>query len=239
MQELLLHRRRRLGLLGGEPHRAAPHAVGAERHAGRELATPADAAGGEHGHRSTASTTSGTSTIVAISPVWPPASVPWATIRSAPAASCRAACSTVPASAATGMSAPCARSMKCGGGGPSAEATSRVSCANSTSSSGAMLFGSMRMPPTPASKPVVLWQRRHVVAREQVVDERLVLVGHEAAERAAVEAAFFGAGELLGHEQVDAVRLALHLLLDPREVDVELLGAVRDARRARRSRRRW
>ena len=39
----------------------------------------------------TASTTSGTSTMVETSPVWPPASVPWATIRSAPAALWRSA----------------------------------------------------------------------------------------------------------------------------------------------------
>ncbi len=45
------------------------------------------------GTGATASTTSGTRTMVATSPVWPPASVPCATIRSTPAAACRRACS--------------------------------------------------------------------------------------------------------------------------------------------------
>ena len=52
----------------------------------------------------TASTTSGTSTIVAISPVWPPASPPWATTTSTPLSTWDLACSARPASAATSMS---------------------------------------------------------------------------------------------------------------------------------------
>ena len=39
---------------------------------------------------------------------------------------------------------------------------------------------------------------------------------------------FVRPGELARHEQVDAERLALHLRLDPLQVDVELLGAVGD-----------
>ena len=76
------------------------------------------------GRGATASTTSGTRTMVATRPVWPPASVPWATIMSAPASAWRRACSRLPASAATGMSWLWARSRKWGGGGPRAEATS-------------------------------------------------------------------------------------------------------------------
>src|SRR5436190_607845 len=49
------------------------------------------------GMGATASTTSGTSTMVEISPVWPPASVPWATMMSAPALACRLACTGEPA----------------------------------------------------------------------------------------------------------------------------------------------
>ena len=44
----------------------------------------------------TASTTWGTSASVPISPVCPPASVPWAATTSAPAASARTACFTFP-----------------------------------------------------------------------------------------------------------------------------------------------
>ena len=47
-EELLLHHRVGLGLLGGEPHRSAPHALRAERHGRRHLAAAADAAGAEH-----------------------------------------------------------------------------------------------------------------------------------------------------------------------------------------------
>ena len=60
----------------------------------------------------TASTTSGTSTIVEISPVWPPASVPWATMMSAPAVAWRAAWTGEPASAATSTSSRWARSTR-------------------------------------------------------------------------------------------------------------------------------
>ena len=48
--------------------------------------------------------TSGTSTMVETSPQWPPASVPWATRISTPAATWRSACSLEPTSAATGTS---------------------------------------------------------------------------------------------------------------------------------------
>ena len=88
------------------------------------------------GTGATASTTSGTSTIVETWPVCPPASVPWATIRSTPAAACRRACSVVPASEATSTSLSWARVTRSGGGGPSALAISRMRWANATSSSG-------------------------------------------------------------------------------------------------------
>src|SRR6266851_3234575 len=84
----------------------------------------------------TASTTSGTRTIVAISPVCPPASVPWATMRSAPAALWRSACTRAPARAATRTPAPWARSISVGGGEPRALATSLGRREKATSSSG-------------------------------------------------------------------------------------------------------
>ncbi len=49
----------------------------------------------------TASTTWGTSAIVATSPVWPPASVPWATTMSQPASTAAVACRTFPHMLAT------------------------------------------------------------------------------------------------------------------------------------------
>jgi hypothetical protein len=40
-----------LGLLGGEPHRSAPHALGTKGEGGGDLAPAADATRGEHGRR--------------------------------------------------------------------------------------------------------------------------------------------------------------------------------------------
>ncbi len=76
----------------------------------------------------TASTISGTSTIVAISPVWPPASVPWAMTMSTPLSTCERACLALPASAATGTPCSCAWSMTSFGGEPSALAISLIGC---------------------------------------------------------------------------------------------------------------
>ncbi len=67
-----------------------------------------------------ASTISGMRTIVPISPVWPPASAPWAMMMSAPALTLRSACERVPASAATFSPASWQRSIMSGGGGPRA-----------------------------------------------------------------------------------------------------------------------
>ena len=55
-----------------------------------------------------------------------------------------------------------------------------------------------------------------------------MLIRKQLAELAAIETALVGARELLRDQQVDPERLSLHLLLDPAEVDVELLGGVRD-----------
>ena len=88
----------------------------------------------------TASTTSGTSTMVETSPVWPPASVPWATMTSTPAALCRSAWVRLPASAATDTPASCALVMSEGGGGPRALATSAMSWAKATSRRGSYPF---------------------------------------------------------------------------------------------------
>ena len=50
-KELSLDRRLRLRLLGGQPYRPTPDALGPQRHRRRDLATAADAAGGEDGRR--------------------------------------------------------------------------------------------------------------------------------------------------------------------------------------------
>ena len=85
---------------------------------------------------STASTISGISTIEPISPVCPPASEPWAMIRSTPAAWWRSACCGRPASAPISRPSSFTRSMRNCGGGPSALATNAVLWASAISSCG-------------------------------------------------------------------------------------------------------
>ena len=116
-----------------EPHHtpAAPSASAAATWRPRAMPPAA-----RTGVGATASTTSGTSTMVAISPVCPPASVPWAMTMSAPAAWWRTAWTTVPASAATGTPAARQRSTTGAGGAPRALANSPMRWANATSSSG-------------------------------------------------------------------------------------------------------
>src|SRR3546814_6453344 len=79
----------------------------------------------------------------------------------------------------------------------------------------------------PAAGALRLGRRGNVVAGQQIVDELLVLSRHEVGERAPIEAAFVGASELLGHQQVDAVGLALHLGLRSEEHTSELPSLMR------------
>src|SRR5579884_3027347 len=125
-----------VGLLHGEPDRAGPHPLRAHREPSRNLPPRPDAA--STGVGATASTTSGQSTTLPISPVCPPPSVPWAITMSTPAALCARACFSDPHSAATSRPASWISPMTSGGGVPSAFATSRTcSCRSATSSCGA------------------------------------------------------------------------------------------------------
>ena len=81
-----------------------------------------------------ASRTSGISTIVVTSPQCPPASVPWATIRSTPACTCLIACSLAPTSAATGMPRSLPASIMYAGGTPRALAINLIGWLSDTSS---------------------------------------------------------------------------------------------------------
>ena len=81
----------------------------------------------------TASTTSGTRTSVAISPVWPPASLPDAITMSTPASTWRRACSAVPMSAATSTPRSCTLSTTSRGGVPSALTSSLIGWPSATS----------------------------------------------------------------------------------------------------------
>ena len=66
----------------------------------------------------------------------------------------------------------------------------------------------------------------HLVAAEDVVDELLVLGGDELADVVDRVAAVLVAGVLGRHDEVDAVGPVADLVLDPGEVDLELLGRV-------------
>ena len=79
-----------------------------------------------------------------------------------------------------------------------------------------------------ATQRVVVGRGWHVVASEQLVEPLAMLLGEQLAQLAPIEATLVRARELLGHQKIDAERLPLDLLLDPLEVDVELLGAVGD-----------
>ena len=73
----------------------------------------------------------------------------------------------------------------------------------------------------------LLGERRDVVLVEQFVDELTVLVGDQRVE--AVDARLGAAAlphVLRRHHDVDAVRLAVDVLVDPVQLDLELLGAV-------------
>ncbi len=124
-----------------------------------------------------ASTTSGTSTIVAISPVWPPASLPWATMMSTPAA-LLALGVLRPCRPARPRARPraCARSTMQRGGGPSALAIRRIGWAKTTSSSGSAPLCDQA--PADAGRSCAR-PRRAAAARSyfssSVVDERAVL----------------------------------------------------------------
>src|SRR5215207_1718235 len=75
---------------------------------------------------------------------------------------------------------------------------------------------------------LLLRQFGHLVPAEDVVDELLLLDRQQRTKCLAVETALVGAHVLLGEQEVDSVWASLHLLLDPRQIDLELLGCVCD-----------
>ena len=143
----------------------------------------------------------------------------------------------VPASAATSTPASCARSTRSAAASPSALATSLIGWPNATSSK---RRHALRVDPHPCRTPR---RPRSAAAGPRSGASRsstncLLLRGQQLANRLGGRARPRRAGELLGHEQVDAVGLALHLVVDPGQVDLELLRGCAPPRRAHRSRRR-
>ncbi len=77
-------------------------------------------------------------------------------------------------------------------------------------------------------RDLVVGDRGDAVALEDAVDEPLVLLGDHLAELGGVEAALLDADVLGRHQEVDAVGLAADVLVDPVELDLELLWRERD-----------
>ena len=146
---------------------------------------------------------------------------------STPLFTCRCACTALPASAATFTPCSCAWSMTSFGGDPSALAISLIGCASAIST--CRCATSSVQPSTPCGL-LALRQRRQVEALHQLVDVApVVRVDH----RADLGQHLVGVGavhvdRLLRHHGVDAVGLAVHVLVDPVELDLELLGAEAD-----------
>ena len=80
----------------------------------------------------------------------------------------------------------------------------------------------------PVGRPGLLGGRRDAVTRQQVVDERAVLLGQQLPRLFGVDPALLGADVFGRQQQVDAVGLAAGLLLDPGQLVLQALGAVRD-----------
>ena len=65
-------------------------------------------------------------------------------------------------------------------------------------------------------------QLRHLVAAQDLLDEVLLLRGQQLANRLGVDLRAVVALRVpMGQEEVDAVGLALHLVVDPGQVDLE------------------
>jgi uncharacterized protein (TIGR00369 family) len=106
--------------------------------------------------------------------------------------------------------------MRNGGGGPSALA------------GGERCGARVAADPPTGRTGVVPGQLGHVVAPEDVVDERRGLGRQQLDDVVERVAAALVARVLRRHDQVDAERQVADLALDPRQVDLELLGRVGD-----------
>ncbi len=190
----------------------------------RPSAMPPAASTGTSGP--TVSTTCGTSTIVEISPQWPPASVPCATMTSTPRLTWRSACCLLPTSPPTSTPWAWACSMMYGGGGPRAlTIIFTLGCESVTStwpgpSSSTFRPAALRTPrskssgrggiPASVSTLSTNWRCSSGMREARCSGRRV--------RTAAL------ADVLHGHGEVDPVGLAVHVVVDPVELDLEPLG---------------
>ncbi len=173
----------------------------------------------------TASMTSGHSTIEPISPVWPPPSVPWAMTMSTPASLCVSACygdAAQRGDQATGVVDRVDHLGRRRAERVGDEAHLRVL-------EGDLRPAASRWPRSSRAarhRVLVLGQLGHAVVGEELLGEVAVLLGHHVAQRLGqlLRVHLAHALVLAGDDDVDAVGLVADVLVDPLELDLELLG---------------
>ena len=172
--------------------------------------------------------TSGHSTSDPTSPVWPPPSVPWHTMKSRPASLWLMACLTDPARAPIIRPEACTSAMTSAGGVPRALAMSfTLSWRSAAASSGL---------PVASVQPIIPLRRwsggglGHAVLGQQAAGEAAVVLGHHRLELCLElhRVHLAHALVLAGDDDVDAVGIVAHVLVQPFELDLELLGGEAD-----------
>ena len=225
MEELLLHHRMGLGLVGRQPHRSAPHALGAERHRRRHLPAATDAAGAEHRdvadgvddlgdqhHRADLAGVPAGLAALGDDHVDAGVDVALGVLGGARQRADRAAFlldafDHVRRRRAEGVDEQHRFARQ-------RDLELRVGAAGRE---GCCLAAADQTATTGVGR-----QLGDAVAVEDVVDELTVAGGDHVLQRRHREPALVGAGVLGGHDQVDAVRAIADLGLDPVEVDLEL-----------------
>ena len=181
------------------------------------------------GTGATSLTTCGHSTIEPTSPQWPPASPPWAMMMSTPASACLRACDGEPHSAATLRPSSWMCLIMSAGGVPSALAINvTFGCCSATSTCG-VAVASVQPSSWNASAPLpsigTPWSARILRAKSTCSCGTMscsVLVS-SSADRSGVHALV-----LVGDHDVDAVGVVADVLVDPLQLDLELLGREAD-----------
>ena len=182
------------------------------------------------GTGATSLTTCGHSTIEPTSPVWPPASPPWAMMMSTPASVCLSAWFGEPHSAATWRPSAWMCSIMSFGGVPSALAISVIFGWLSATSTCGVAVASVQ----PSSCNVLSLSsvgERDAVIGEDLAGEVEVLLRHHVGQhlRQLVGGQVrVHALVLVGDDDVDAVGVVADVLVDPVQLDLELLGREAD-----------
>ncbi len=223
----------RLGFVGGQPHRTAPHALRAERHRRRHLASAPDATRTEHGdvdgiddlgdqhHRADLTGVATRLRPLGDDDVDPCGLMTLGVLRTPGERTDQ------PPLLLDAVDQELRRRPECVGdeGGPVSERDLQLGPGRGCAERSDTTVSTGRA----ATRPLLVRRElRHVVATQDVVDELAVGVGDQGSDVVERIAATLVAGVLGGHDQVDAVGTLADLVLDPRQVDLELLGRVGD-----------